>query len=85
MSLRPYFLQNPPSWGCAGATLLVLREALTGWDALREELAEAAGVQPQGLPDAALAGASAAQAVVDAVCALHQAGVIRHAQFSILP
>ena len=63
----------------------MLREALTGWDALREELAEGAGVQPEAPPDAALAGASAAQAVVDAVCALHQAGVIRYALLFISP
>ena len=55
----------------------MLREALTGWDALQEELAEAAGHRLEHSAAGTQSGVSAAQAVVNAVCALHQAGVVR--------
>ena len=63
----------------------MLQEALTGWDALQGELMEAAGLHPHGRTSqqavaepADPADVSAAQAVVDAVCALHLAGVLRY-------
>ena len=59
----------------AGACLLVLGEALTGWDAMAAELREASGMAEEGKSDAETS--TAAQAVVDALCALHNAGALR--------
>ena len=59
----------------AGACLLVLREALTGWDALAAELREAASIQ--GPAQGAAEISTAAQAAADALCDLHAAGVLR--------
>lgn len=59
----------------AGACLLVLREALTGWDALAAELREAAGIHNSAQDAAEIS--TAAQASADALCALHAAGLLR--------
>ena len=65
---------SPRSARCrAGACLLVLREALTGWDALAGELLEAAGIASAA---GAVQTSTAAQAVVDALFALHAAGAL---------
>ena len=59
----------------ADALFLIMREGLTGWDALEGELLQAAGLQVQ---DSTSAERSATQVAVDALSGLLQDGAFRY-------
>lgn len=59
----------------ADALVLIMREGLTGWDALEGELLQAAGLQVQASTSAER---SATQVAVDALSGLLQDGAFRY-------